>query len=61
MYSLGTWICLRNICVNTLHNGDSIFTNNNNNNNTVRLQNPSPIITLQIFQERSKIMRKLLE
>jgi hypothetical protein len=25
--------CLRNICVNTLHKGDSIFTNNNNNNN----------------------------
>jgi hypothetical protein len=24
----------RNICVNTLHKGDSIFTNNNNNNNT---------------------------
>jgi hypothetical protein len=26
-------ICLRNICVNTLHKGDSIFTYNNNNNN----------------------------
>jgi hypothetical protein len=26
-------VCLRNICVNTLHKGDSIFTNNNNNNN----------------------------
>jgi hypothetical protein len=26
-------VCLRNICVNTLHNGHSIFTNNNNNNN----------------------------
>jgi arginyl-tRNA synthetase len=25
-------VCLRNICVNTLHKGDSIFTNNNNNN-----------------------------
>jgi hypothetical protein len=23
-------VCLRNICVNTLHKGDSIFTNNNN-------------------------------
>jgi hypothetical protein len=22
-----------NICINTLHDGDSIFTNNNNNNN----------------------------
>jgi hypothetical protein len=28
-------VCLRNICVNTLHKGDSIFTNNNNNNNNV--------------------------
>jgi hypothetical protein len=26
-------LCLRNICINTLHKGDSIFTNNNNNNN----------------------------
>jgi hypothetical protein len=26
-------VCLRNICVNTLHKGDSIFTYNNNNNN----------------------------
>jgi hypothetical protein len=26
-------VCLRNICVNTLHKGDSIFTNNNNNDN----------------------------
>jgi hypothetical protein len=26
-------VCFRNICVNTLHKGDSIFTNNNNNNN----------------------------
>jgi predicted metal-dependent hydrolase len=26
-------VCLRNICVNTLHKGDSIFNNNNNNNN----------------------------
>jgi hypothetical protein len=26
-------VCLGNICVNTLHKGDSIFTNNNNNNN----------------------------
>jgi hypothetical protein len=25
-------VCIRNICVNTLHKGDSIFTNNNNNN-----------------------------
>jgi hypothetical protein len=24
---------LRNICINTLHKGDSIFTYNNNNNN----------------------------
>jgi hypothetical protein len=28
-------VCLRNICVNTLHKGDSIFTNNNNNNNNI--------------------------
>jgi hypothetical protein len=38
-------VCLRNICVNTLHKGDSIFTNddddddddddNNNNNNNL--------------------------
>jgi hypothetical protein len=26
-------VCPRNICVNTLHKGDSIFTYNNNNNN----------------------------
>jgi hypothetical protein len=26
-------VCIRNICINTLHKGDSIFTNNNNNNN----------------------------
>jgi hypothetical protein len=26
-------VCLRNICIHTLHKGDSIFTNNNNNNN----------------------------
>jgi hypothetical protein len=26
-------VCLRNICVNILHKGDSIFINNNNNNN----------------------------
>jgi hypothetical protein len=26
-------VCLWDICVNTLHKGDSIFTNNNNNNN----------------------------
>jgi hypothetical protein len=25
--------CLRNICINTLHKGDSICTVNNNNNN----------------------------
>jgi hypothetical protein len=30
-------VCLRNICINTLHKGDSIFTyNNNNNNNNVQ-------------------------
>jgi hypothetical protein len=26
-------VCLRNICINTLHKGESIFTYNNNNNN----------------------------
>jgi hypothetical protein len=26
-------VCLRNISINTLHKGNSIFTNNNNNNN----------------------------
>jgi hypothetical protein len=26
-------VCLRNICVKTLHKGERIFTNNNNNNN----------------------------
>jgi hypothetical protein len=26
-------VCLRNICINTLHKVDSIFTYNNNNNN----------------------------
>jgi hypothetical protein len=29
-------VCLRNVCVNTLHKGDSIFTNNNNNNNNTK-------------------------
>jgi hypothetical protein len=28
-------VCLRNVCVNTLHKGDSIFTNINNNNNNM--------------------------
>jgi hypothetical protein len=32
LYSLGTWF-VSGIYVNTLHKGDSIFTNNNNNNN----------------------------
>jgi hypothetical protein len=32
-------VCLRNICVNTLHKGDSIFTNNNNNNNNNNVEN----------------------
>ena len=26
-------VCLRNICINTLHKGDNDDTNNNNNNN----------------------------
>jgi hypothetical protein len=34
LYSLGTWI-VSGICVNTLHKGDSVFTNNNNNNNII--------------------------
>jgi hypothetical protein len=25
LYSLGTWFCLRNICINTLHKGDSTY------------------------------------
>jgi hypothetical protein len=37
LYCLGTWFCLRNICINNLHKGDSIFINDddddNNNNN----------------------------
>jgi hypothetical protein len=39
-------VCLRNICVNTLHKGDSIFTNNNdddnnnNNNNNNKAKEP---------------------
>jgi hypothetical protein len=41
LYSLGTWF-VSGICVNTLHKGDSIFTNNNinnsnNNNNKYRM------------------------
>jgi hypothetical protein len=31
-------VCLRNICINTLHKGDSIFTYNNNNNNDIILK-----------------------
>jgi hypothetical protein len=31
-------VCLRNICVNTLHKGDSINNNNNNNNRIVELK-----------------------
>jgi hypothetical protein len=32
-------VCLRNVCINTLHKGDSIFTNNNNNNNNKNKNN----------------------
>jgi hypothetical protein len=35
-------VCLRNICINTLHKGDSIFTNNNNNNNNNHHENTQP-------------------
>jgi hypothetical protein len=37
LYSLGT-VCLRNICINTLHKGDSDDDNDDdNNNNTISL------------------------
>jgi hypothetical protein len=31
-------VCLRNICINTLHKGDSIYNNNNNNNTKFALE-----------------------
>jgi hypothetical protein len=31
-------VCLRNICINTMHKGDSIFTNKNNVFNGVGLE-----------------------
>jgi hypothetical protein len=34
-------VCLINICVNTLHKGDCIFTYNNNNNNNNKCYFPS--------------------
>jgi hypothetical protein len=36
-------VCLRNICINTLHKGDGNFTynNNNNNNNNILYEYPS--------------------
>jgi hypothetical protein len=35
---LRNMVCLRNICINTLHKGDSIFTYNNNNNNVTTVE-----------------------
>jgi hypothetical protein len=40
-------VCLRNICVNTLHKGDSIFTNKNN-------------IWLSMFVDRQRLLLLLL-
>jgi hypothetical protein len=31
-------VCLRNICINTLHKGDNDDDNNNNNNNNELMQ-----------------------
>jgi hypothetical protein len=39
-------VCLWNICVNTLHKGDSIFTNNDNNNNNIQATGPPPHFVL---------------
>jgi hypothetical protein len=58
-------VCLRNICVNTLHKGDSIFTNNNdddddddNNNNNINFEKVEAIcITFPeegVFLDESK-------
>jgi hypothetical protein len=33
-------VCLRNICINTLHKGDNDNNNNNNNNNKLIDQSP---------------------
>jgi hypothetical protein len=33
LYCFRDMVCFRNICINTLHKGDSIFNNNNSNNN----------------------------
>jgi hypothetical protein len=44
MVFLRDMVSLRNICVNTLHKGDSIFTINNNNNNNNNNCNPHKVI-----------------
>jgi hypothetical protein len=56
-------VCLRNICVNTLHKGDSIFTNNNNNNNNKFFKNIAggPLTDQNLFpREREKLCERYL-
>jgi hypothetical protein len=40
-------VCLGNICVNTLHKGESIFTNNNNNNNNQNFSSNNPEVIIR--------------
>jgi hypothetical protein len=48
-------VCLRNICINTLHKGDSIFTYNNNNiNNNNNNNQPSK-------REREKEKKEIVQ
>jgi hypothetical protein len=41
--------CLRNICINTQHKEDSIFTINNNNNNNNNESGVSPVAVIIII------------
>jgi hypothetical protein len=49
-------VCFRNICVNTLHKGDSIFTynNNSNNNNSNNMYTSAEKILVRDFTLKKK-------
>jgi hypothetical protein len=55
LYSLGTF-CLRNICVNTLHKGDSDDDDDDNNNNKSNITIIKPhtkTVTLMYLSSRN--------
>jgi hypothetical protein len=54
-------VCLRNVCVNTLHKGDSIFTNNNNNNNNIFTNNNNDNNILNFTQTGSPIFTEFTQ